>query len=69
VLVGVDAVKVGAGLGRRYGVPFVCGAMVVRWCGLAPARRVQRGACAGCGYDLRGLGGEEVRCPECGRVR
>lgn len=27
-------------------------------------RRVRRGECAGCGYDLRGLG-DEV-CPECG---
>jgi hypothetical protein len=33
-------------------------------------RRFRRaeGACPRCGYDLSGLRGEEVRCPECGRV-
>ena len=30
-------------------------------------RRMARGKCAGCGYDLRGI--DTDRCPECGRSR
>jgi hypothetical protein len=30
-----------------------------------PERRIH---CAGCGYDLRGLLGDPVRCPECGAL-
>ncbi len=33
-----------------------------------PRRRVH-GLCRGCDYDLSGLDGEEVRCPECGNVQ
>jgi hypothetical protein len=68
-IVGVDALKVGAAIGGLYAAPFVAGGLLVRWCGLAPVRVQRAGACAGCGYDLRGLQGAEVRCPECGRVR
>jgi hypothetical protein len=31
------------------------------------ARRKRRGACAGCGYDLKGLA-DGAACPECGRA-
>jgi len=34
------------------------------WLWTRQRRRVRRGLCAGCGYDLRGSG---ERCPECGR--
>jgi hypothetical protein len=29
-------------------------------------RRIKRGLCPGCGYDLRGRGGHQNLCPECG---
>jgi hypothetical protein len=29
-------------------------------------RRIKRGLCAKCGYDLRGRGGHQNLCPECG---
>jgi len=34
--------------------------------GARPAIRRQRGLCAKCGYDLRGLNGTSTKCPECG---
>lgn len=36
----------------------------LRW--LRRHRRVSRGRCWKCGYDLRGLGHDEDKCPECG---
>ena len=53
----------------RFGVSFVAWHVLVVgsvWWWAVRARRAwpPEGVCAGCGYDLRGLGGE--RCPECG---
>ena len=30
-------------------------------------RRIKRGLCPTCGYDLRGRSGESTLCPECGK--
>jgi hypothetical protein len=32
-------------------------------------RRIRRGPCPKCGYDLRGLPADTVACPECGATR
>lgn len=47
------------------------GGSLAAWRGHARRRRLERGGCAACGYDLRGLradeeGGKPI-CPECGR--
>jgi len=42
----------------------VLSAPVAGWVWVRRWRRVRRGRCASCGYDLRGLGGGT--CPECG---
>ena len=55
----LNPILVGGGLWvLLFGVPLALG-RVRRW------RRARRGACRGCGYDLRGS--TVGRCPECGR--
>jgi predicted RNA-binding Zn-ribbon protein involved in translation (DUF1610 family) len=39
------------------------------WTRARTRRRLARGACVGCGYDLQGLTAESTSCPECGRAR
>lgn len=46
----------------------VCAWVISMWKRLRHASRAERGRCARCGYDLRGLAADAA-CPECGGAR